>query len=262
MKILVGVKHVPDTETKIKIGADGKSIDAAAVTKWIISPFDEYALEEALRIRDARGGGEVVVVAAGPPGAQASLRQALAMGADRATLLQDERFDLAGPLARARALAAVARAEQPRLVLLGKYGVGTDEGQTGAMLAELLDWPHTFAVSKLELGQDDFVAEHGIEGAIEVVRGGLPAVITCDKGLNEPRYPSLKGIMQAKKKPLDVRSPADMGLGADELDGAPPLVWEALELPPRRAGGQRIEGDPQSVASELVRLLHEQARVL
>ena len=262
MKILVGLKHVPDTETKIKIGPDGRSIDAAAVAKWIISPFDEYALEEALRIREARGAGEVVALSVGPAAAQASLRQALAIGADRATLVEDARFERAGPLACARALAGVVRAEQPGLVLLGKYGVGPDEGQTGAMLAELLDWPHTFAVSKLELGPDGFTAEHGIEGAIEVVRGALPAVITCDKGLNEPRYPSLKGIMQAKKKVLDVRSPADVGLAAGELDGDPPLIWEALELPPPRAGGKRIEGDAEQAARELVRLLHEEARVL
>ena len=261
MKILVAIKHVPDTETKIKIAADGKTVDAAAVSKWIVSPFDEYALEEALRIREARGTGEVVVVCAGPAAAQPTLRQALAMGADRGVLIEDERFDRAGPLVRARALAALAQREQPALVLAGKYGVGTDEGQTGAMVAELLDWPHTFAVQHLELSGDEFVAEHGIEAAIEVVRGSLPAVITCDKGLNEPRYPSLKGIMQAKKKPLEVLPAAAAGLDA-ELAAEPALIWEALELPPARQTGRRIEGDAEQAARELVRLLHEEAKVL
>ena len=262
MKILVGIKHVPDTESKIKVAADGKGIDLSAVTKWIISPYDEYALEEALRLREARGEGEVVALALGPAAAQAGLRQALAMGADRGTLIEDERFDQAGPLARARALAAVVREEQAGLVLLGKYGVGTDEGQTGAMLGELLDWPHTFAVSKLEMQDDGFIAEHGIEGAVEVVRGTLPAVITCDKGLNEPRYPSLKGIMQAKKKPVAVRTAQDVGLTAAELAGATAPIWESLELPPPREAGRLVEGDAEQAASELVRLLHEQAKVL
>ena len=261
MKILVAIKHVPDTESKIKIAPDGKSLDAAAVSKWIVSPYDEFALEEALRQREARGTGEVVAACAGPGAAQATLRQALAMGADRALLVEDERFDRAGPLARARALAALVVREQPQLVLAGKYGVGTDEGQTGAMLAELLDWPHTFAVSKLELTGDELVAEHGIEGAIEVVRGSLPAVVTCEKGLNEPRYPSLKGIMQAKKKPLEVLAAAAAGIEA-ELAAEPALVWAALELPPGRQAGRRIEGDAEQAARELVRLLHEEAKVL
>jgi len=261
MKILVGIKHVPDTETKIKLAADGKSIDAGAVTKWIISPYDEYAIEEALRIRDARQQGEVLVVAAGTAAAQASLRQALAMGADRGALIEDERLERAGPLARAAAIAAVVREEQPRLVLMGKYGVGTDEGQTGAMLAELLGWPHTFAASKIELHENDFVAEHGIEGAIEVVQGSLPAVITCDKGLNDPRYPSLKGIMQAKKKPVALLTVEQLGV-SEEIGEDPPLVWEALELPPPREGGRRIDGTAEEAARELVRLLREEAKVL
>ena len=138
MKILVGIKHVPDTETKIKIGSGGSAIDPASVSKWIISPFDEYALEQALRFRDDAGEGEVVLVCAGPETAQQTLRQGLAMGADRAVLVSDDRFDQADGLVRARALAAVVKEEDPRMVLLGKYGVGTDEGQTGAMLGELI----------------------------------------------------------------------------------------------------------------------------
>jgi len=262
MKILVGIKHVPDTETKIKIGSDGAAIDRAAVSKWIISTFDEYALEEALRMRDAAGEGEVVLVCAGPEVAQQTIRQGLAMGADRAILVSDDRFDQADGLVRARALAAVVKEEAPQLVLLGKYGVGTDEGQTGAMLGELLNWPHTFAVSELEVAEGQFTAEHGIEGAIEVVAGSLPAVITCEKGLNEPRYPSLKGIMQAKKKPISVKPAAELGIDDAQLEQDKMLVWEALELPPERGGGKILDGDAEESAAELARLLHEDAKVI
>lgn len=260
MKIVVGIKHVPDTEAKVKVASDGVSLDESGV-KMIISPYDEYALEEALRIREARGG-EVVLVCAGKEAAQASLRQGLAMGADRAVLVRDDRYDRADGLARAEALAAVARAERPDLVLLGKYGVGADEGQTGPMLAEILDLPHAGSVSGLELGEATFTARREIEGAVEFLEGSLPAVITCDKGLNEPRYASLKGIMASKKKPLEVRSPADLGLDTAVLGEESRVVWESLELPPPRKGGRLLQGDPAESARELVRLLREEAKVI
>jgi electron transfer flavoprotein beta subunit len=260
MKILVGIKHVPDTEAKVKVAADGVSLDETGV-KMVLSPFDEYALEEALRIREARGG-EVIVVSAGKESAQASLRQALAMGADRAVLLQDDRMDRADGLARARALAAVTRAEAPDLILLGKYGVGTDEGQTGPMLGELLDLPHTSSVTALTLGDGTFEARREIEGALEVVEGSLPAVISCEKGLNEPRYPSLKGIMAAKKKPLLVKRPADLGLDPDDLAPGRRVVWEALVLPPARKAGRVLTGEAEATTRELARLLREDAKVI
>ncbi len=184
------------------------------------------------------------------------------MGADRAVLIQDERFDLADGLTRATALAAVAAEQSPELILLGKYGVGTDEWQTGPMLAELLDWPHAPAVSTLEIADGKLSAEHEIEGAVEVLAGSLPAVITCEKGLNEPRYPSLKGIMQAKKKPLEVKSAAEVGIADARFEGERMLVWESLELPPPRAGGKLLDGEPAEAARELVRLLHEEAKVI
>jgi len=258
MKILVGIKQVPDTESKIKIGSDGRSLDESGV-KWILSPYDEYALEQALLIREA-GEGEVVLVSAGPERAQA-IRQGLAMGADRAVLVKDDRYDRADGLTRAKALAAVARAENAELILLGKYGVGTDEGQTGPMLAELLGWPHVSAITKLELGGDGFTAEREIEGATEVQQGTFPAVLTCEKGLNEPRYPSLKGIMQAKKKPVDSKTPDELGLDPAELE-QPRLIWEAMELPPARSVGRLIEGQPEDAARELARLLREEAKVI
>jgi electron transfer flavoprotein beta subunit len=259
MKIVVGLKHVPDTETKIKIGSDGRSIDETGV-KWIASPFDEYALEAALRLATA-GGAEVVLVSAGRADARATLQKGLAMGADRAILIEDERLERCDALLRARALAAVVREEQAELVLLGKYGVGTDEGQTGPMLAQLLGWPNVSSVSALDFAADGFRAEREIEGAVEVVEGRLPVVITCDKGLNEPRYASLKGIMAAKKKPITSRAAATVGLDEAALS-APMLVWESLEMPPSRRAGRRIDGSPAEAAAELIRLLRDEAKVI
>jgi electron transfer flavoprotein beta subunit len=259
MRIVVGVKHVPDTESKIRLAADGRSIDEAGL-KWIVSPYDEYAIEAALRLKDA-SGAEVVLACAGRDASQATLRQGLAMGADRAVLVRDARFERCDGLTRARALAALVAAESADLVLLGKYGVGTDEGQTGPMLAEVLGWPHASAVSALQIENGSFTARREVEGAVEIVEGRLPAVISCDKGLNDPRYASLKGIMQAKKKPLDVRAPAELGLDEAPL-AAPRLVWEALELPPGRSGATMIDGPPEEAARRLARLLRDDAKVI
>ena len=262
MRTLVGIKHVPDTETKVKISSDGTSLDPAAVSKWIISPYDEYALEQALQFREAHGG-EVVLVCAGPAEAQSTLRQGLAMGADRGVLVEDPRFDYADGLTRAKVLAAVVGETGPDLVLLGKYGVGTDEGLTGPMLAELLGWPHASGVSKLELTADGgFGVERAVEGAVEIQEGRLPAVISCDKSLNQPRYPSLKGIMQAKKKSIERRAVADLGVDPKMLDENKRLIWESLELPPARSKGRLIDGSPGEAARELVRILHEEAKVI
>ena len=261
MKILVGVKHVPDTEAKVKVAADGVSLDETGV-KMDVSPFDEYALEEALKTRESKGEGEVVVVSAGGDGAQTSLRKGLAMGADRAILVKDQRYDRADGLARAHALAAVARLESPGLILLGKSGVGTDESQTGPMLAELLDLPHALGVSELEIGDGSFTAKREIEGAVEVLEGSLPAVITAEKGLNEPRYPALKGIMAAKRKPLDVKTPEELGLDPAELGEGARVVWEAMELPEPRAAGRILDGEPAEAVADLVRALREEAKVI
>jgi electron transfer flavoprotein beta subunit len=260
MKILVGIKHVPDTETKVKIAGDGASLDESAVSKWVMSPFDEYALEEAIKIRDERGG-EVVLCCASHANAQQTLRQGLAMGADRAISIQHDAYARADGLTRARTLAAVVKSEEIDFVLLGKYGVGTDEGQTGPMLAELLGWPHASSVSELTLSDDGFTAVREVEGGSEHQQGSLPAVISCEKGLNEPRYPSLKGIMQAKKKPIDAKTVDELGLEGADLDGSR-VVWEAMELPPDREAGRVIDGEPGTAAAELVRILHEERKVI
>jgi electron transfer flavoprotein beta subunit len=257
MKILVCIKHVPDTEAKIKVGPDGKNPDLAGV-KMIVSPFDEFALEEALLIKDKDAATEVVVLGAGDDGAQGSLRQALAMGADRAIHVADPSLATADALTRARALAAAIREEAPDLVFTGKVGVGDDEGQVGPMLGELLDRPHAGGVVALTLASGRFTAHRDIEGAIEIVEGDLPAVIAWDKGNHTPRYPSLRGIMAAKKKPLAVKSAAELGLQAS----APFVVREAIELPPPRPPGRLLTGDVAEAATTLARLLREEAKVI
>jgi len=260
MNILVGIKHVPDTESKINVAADGLSIDESGI-KWVISPFDEYALEEALQIRES-GDGEVVLVNLGRETSQTSIKQGLAMGADRAVHVNDERYDTADALTRARALAAVAKKESADLFLVGKSGVGSDEGLTGPMLAELLEWPHVSGITALELRTDGFTAKREIEGGTEIHEGSLPAVFTCEKGLNQPRYPSLKGIMQAKKKKTDKLSLDDLGLDPGELEAGSRVVYEKLETPPARGSGKMLEGSTEECAAELARLLREEAKVI
>jgi len=257
MKIVVCVKHVPDTEAKIRIAADGKGPDLAGV-KMIVSPYDEYALEEALLLRESGAASELVAMSAGGDEVVASLRQALAVGADRAVHVQDQALAGADALARAKALAAALAAEAPDLVFTGKTGVGDDEGQVGPMLAELLDRPHVGNAAKIEVGNGRFTAWRGIEGAVEVMEGSLPALVTWDKGDHEPRYASLKGIMAAKKKPLDVKKASDLGAAP----GKRLVVRESIELPPPRPAGKILTGDAGTAAKELVRLLHDEAKVI
>jgi electron transfer flavoprotein beta subunit len=257
MKILVCIKHVPDTEAKIRIGSDGKRPDLAGV-KMIVSPFDEYALEEALLIKEKGAATEIVVLGAGDDASQASLRQALAMGADRAIQVNDAALMTADALTRAKALAAAIREESPELVFTGKTGVGDDEGQVGPMLGELLGWPHAGGVVRLLVDAGAFTAHRDIEGAVEIIEGSLPAVIAFDKGEHPPRYPSLKGIMAAKKKPLTVKSASELGV----TSGSPFVVREKLELPPARPAGRILEGDAAQTTAELARLLRDEAKVI
>ncbi len=260
MKIAVVVKQVPDTETKITHGPDGRGIDEANVT-FVVNPYDEFALEEALRIREKRGAGEVAVVCLGPARAAQALRTCLAVGADRAVHVKDEGADRLDPLTGARILAAVMKETAPDLILTGKYAVGADNQATGVMLAELLGIPHVAVVTRLEVRDGSLTAERQVVGALEVHEATLPCLVTAQKGLNEPRYASLKGIMAAKKKPIDERSVASLGI---EGAAAPLVRWENLELPPAKTGGKviRAASDPAAAARELVRLLREEARVI
>ena len=249
MKILVALKQVPDTETKIKVGADGRSLDPADV-KWITSPYDECALEEGLRLKESKGA-EVTAISVGSEKAKDVLRNALALGADAAVLVKSS--ETGDPLAVAKLLAAFAEGKGFDLLLFGNKGFGEDNGAVGTMTAELLGLAQANLVTKLELGEGSFRAEREGDGGTEVIEGSLPAAITAQRGLNEPRYASLKGIMAAKKKPIE------------EVEGAAvtaSLTLSALALPPARPEGRRLEGDAAAQASALLGLLRDEAKVL
>jgi len=250
MKIGVFVKRIPSTDTKVKVGSDGKSLDPAGV-EYVLSPYDEFAVEEALKTKEARGDGEVVVVCLGPAEATKEIRTCLAMGADRAIHLKD-----ATPYRDASSTAAilteVAKAESFDLIFLGRQAVDLDQSLVGAMLAERLGLPHVGSVTKLAWNGDVATAQRGIEGATEVVEVPIPAVLTTQKGLNEPRYASLKGIMAAKKKKIEERTFTDVPSRTEVV---------TMELPPPRPPG-KIVGEGTDAVSELVRLLHEEAKVI
>jgi electron transfer flavoprotein beta subunit len=252
MKIAVCIKRVPDSETRVKIAADGKSLDEAGV-KFVLNPYDEFAVEEALRRKEQAGtaGGEVAVICVGPAVAQETIRTALAMGADRGVLLQADKIP-ADPFETAKVLAAELKGANWDLILFGRMAIDDYNTQVGSLVAELLGLPCVTAVSHLDIEGTKGVAEREIEGGIEVVDFPLPAVLTADKGLNEPRYAALKGIMAAKKKPLEVRS-VQPGNGAFEV--------VALTPPPARKEG-KIVGEGAGAVGELVRLLREEAKVL
>jgi electron transfer flavoprotein beta subunit len=248
MKILVALKQVPDTETKIKVAADGRSLDPADV-KWITSPYDEYALEEAIRIKEAKSA-EVVAISVGGDSVKDVLKNALALGADSAVLLKGD--GQGDAFAVAQMIAAYAKDKGFDLILCGNKGLGGDNAAMGPMLAELLGVAQANVIVKLELGEGTFKAEREIEGGTEVVEGALPAVITAQKGLNEPRYASLKGIMAAKKKTIE------------ELDAAPVTAGaqvSALALPPERPAGRKLEGDAAAQAQALFQALKDEAKV-
>jgi electron transfer flavoprotein beta subunit len=247
---VVCIKQVADTETRVRVGADGKTLDPAGVT-WIMNPYDEFALEQALRIREAQGSGEVAVVSLGGAGVPTTLRNALAMGADRAIHLKTDTVQ-PDSLQVARALAKALQPLGAQLVWFGKQAVDDDAAQVGPMVAEMLDLPCVTVVAAMELKDGAAVVEREIEGGREIVEVTLPAVLAADKGLNEPRYASLKGIMAAKKKPI-AESAADLG--------APALELVSLALPSARAPG-RVVGQGAAAVPELVRLLREEARVI
>jgi electron transfer flavoprotein beta subunit len=250
MKIAVCIKRVPDSETRVKIAGDGVSLDEAGV-KFILNPYDEFAVEEALRRKEQAGAGEVTLLSLGPAAAQETIRTALAMGADRGVLLQTDRVPADG-LVVARALAAELKDGGFDLILFGKIAIDDSSHQVGPMVAELLGLPCVTAVSKLEIAGGRGTAEREVEGGIEVVEFPLPAVITADKGLNEPRLPALKGIMAAKKKPLEVKPFPGAPAGTDVLK---------MTLPAERQAG-KIVGEGAAAVPELVRLLREEAKVL
>jgi electron transfer flavoprotein beta subunit len=246
---VVCVKQVADTETRVKVAADGRSLDPAGVT-WILNPYDEFALEQALQVKEKAGAGEVVVLSLGGAGVQATLRNALAMGADRAIHLKSD--SAPDPLAVAEAIAAEIRPLNADIVWFGKQSVDDDAAQVGPMVAEKLDLPCVTTVAKFELADRRVRAEREIEGGREVVEVELPAVFSAEKGLNTPRYASLKGIMAAKKKTIEEK-PAALGAAGLEV--------VSLALPAPRGAG-RIVGEGAGAVAELVRVLREEAQVI
>jgi len=262
MNIVVLVKQVPDTESLVQIAADGVSIRKDDV-KWIMNPYDELAVEEALRIREAKGGG-VTVVSCGGAKAQETLRTALAMGADKAVHIQDPAAEGADALGTARILAAALKAMPFDLILCGQRGVDEDNVQVGPAVAERLGIPHLSFVIKVELLDGRVRGHRVVEGGTVVVEAPLPALLTTQRGLNDPRYASLPGIMKAKKKPLEVKSLADLGVDPATVGAAGrKVVVRALKLPPARQAVRMIAGEtPEAVAAELVRVLHEEAKLI
>jgi electron transfer flavoprotein beta subunit len=257
---LVAVAYVPDTESKIRIAPDGRSIDDADV-KWIVSPYDEFALEEAIRTKEARGAGTVTVVTVGPERVKTGLRECLARGADDAIWVDSGDARHLDALATAKAIAAVARAGSFDFVWFGQKGVGYDESLVGPMVAELLDLPQVGNVVKVEIAEGKITAHREIEGAHEVVDSSLPVVLTAQKGLNDPRYASLKGIMGAKKKTIVEKKLADLGVDPDPARAK--TRWRKLELPAARQAVKLIPAEnPAAAAKELVRLLREEAKVI
>jgi len=259
MKILVMVKQVPDTATQVKVGSDPRTIDTTGVT-WIVSPYDEYAVEEALRIKEKRGQGEVVAVSLGPDRVKETLRSCLAMGADRAIHLLDPAGEAADSLTTARALAAVIKQEAPALALFGRQAIDDDMGSVGAQVAELLGWPCASWIMEEAVDEAGTTVRVGrqVEGGLEVFDLPLPAVVSAQKGLNEPRYPTLKGIMGAKKKEIKDVKAADLGLAQD----AAGLSVMKLEALPPRPPGRIIPGEPADAVKELVRALREDAKAI
>jgi electron transfer flavoprotein beta subunit len=262
LNVLVFVKQVPDTETRIQI-KDGQ-VDLSSV-KWVANPYDEFAIEEALRIKERLGAGKVTVVSLGPDRVKDAIKYALSLGADEGVHVKGDGVALDDPSCVATVLAAAARKIGFDLILTGKQGVDHDWSQAGVMLAERLDLPHVSVVVSLEL---DAAAKTGrakreVEGGDEVVEFSLPAVITAQKGLNEPRYASLKGIMAVKKKTIPEWTLADLGVEAASVGPeAAGVRFLEFSLPPARAAGKVLEGDPADTARELVRLLRQEAKVI
>ena len=249
MKILVPVKRVIDYNVKVRVKADNTGVELANV-KMSMNPFDEIAVEEALRIKEAGNAEEVIVVSIGPAQAQETLRTALAMGADQAILVKTD--DLVEPLAVAKILKAIVAEETPELVILGKQAIDDDCNQTGQMLAALLEWPQGTFASEVKFGEGAVNVTREVDGGLETVKLTLPAVVTADLRLNEPRYASLPNIMKAKRKPLDTKAPSDY-----DVDTTRRLTTLKVEEPAKREAGIIVE----SVA-ELVTKLRDEAGVI
>ena len=249
MKILVAVKRVVDFNVKVRVKADGSGVETANV-KMSMNPFDEIAVEEAIRLKEAGTASEIVAVSCGAQACQETLRTALALGADRAILVETE-VELQ-PLAVAKLLRAIAQKESPQLVILGKQAIDDDCNQTGQMLAALLGWPQATFASKVKVSDGKAEVTREVDGGLETISIKMPAVVTTDLRLNEPRYVTLPNIMKAKKKPLEVLKPDALG-----VDVAPRLKTLKVEEPPKRKAGVKVPD-----AKTLVQKLKNEAKVI
>lgn len=260
MKIAVCIKSVPDTETKIKLAGDSKNIDIADV-RFITSPYDEFAIEEALKLKE-KVGGETVAISIGGNEATEVLRDSLARGIDSAIHVKDAELENLDPLSTAKILAAVIRDGGYDVIFCGQQGVGGDNSAVPSMLAELLDIPQASMTVKLEIADNKFKAEREIEGAHETVEGTLPALFSAQKGLNEPRYPSIKGVMAARRKEIAVKDANAIGVAGTFSADKRKMRLKQMVMPAERPQGKLIDGDVDTQAKTLVKLLREEAHVI
>lgn len=265
MNIVVLLKQTPDTESVVRIAGDRKSIETAGL-KWVINPYDEFAVEAALRLKE-KHGGTVTIVSWGPQRVVESVRTALAMGGDSGVLIDDPALESSDILGVSKALAAAVKEINADVVLCGSRAVDYDLGQRGPMVAELLGWPHLPTAVRLESTPEAVTIEKPVEGGKVTMEATLPAVVTLggSHAVWSPRYASLPGIMKAKKKPLAVKKLSDLGLDASQFGpAAAKISVVSMEMPPERAPGVVLNGDFDTAgkARELVRLLHEEARVI
>jgi len=262
MNVVVLVKQVPDTEASIQIAEDGKSINTDSI-KWVMNPYDELAVEEALQIKETHGGS-VTVLSMGLKDSEKTLRTALAMGADKALLINDPLALASDSLATAKILSTALKDIPFDLILAGQRGVDEDNYQVGAAVAEFLGIPQISLVVKEEISDGKIRCHRTVEGAIEIIEASLPALITTQRGLNEPRYATLPGIMKAKKKPLETRSLADIGVDTSSvgMDNRR-IKIVSLTLPPQREAAVMIQGEtPAELGAGLVKMLHEEIKIV
>ena len=262
MDVVVLVKQVPDTESLIQIDADGVSIKTDDI-KWVMNPYDEFAVEAALRIKEAQGG-TVTIVSMGPEKAVETIRTALAMGADQGVHINDPAAEGSDALASAKLLASAVKTLPFDLIIAGMRAVDEDNYQVGSAVAEFLDIPQISQVVKVEVADKTIKCHQMVEGGSVVVEASLPVLFTAQRGLNEPRYASLPGIMKAKKKPIDTKNVSDLGIAPETVGTAGRKVNIAsLNLPPEREAVKMIDGEtPQEKAAKLVNLLHEEVKVI
>jgi electron transfer flavoprotein beta subunit len=261
MKIGVLMKRVPDSDSRITVRDPAAGVDLASVTKWVVNPYDEFAAEAAIQLKEQGIGSEVVLFTVGSAAADKQIRTELARGGDRAVRIDGPSFGEVDALGVARALAAAIQQEGVQLVLCGKQAIDGDSAQVPGMVAELLGWPQVTGINGLVVEGESIKARRPVGGGtVDVVQTRIPAVLSCDKGLNNPRFPKLPAIMKAKKKPLDVRDAKALGLSPEAL--APVVNEGNWGNPPARPSGRILQGDTAAVVAELVQLLRDEAKVI